>query len=151
MTATTTATARIVAALVLLGRFGLGGLLVLAGALKVRAPGAFATEIANYQLLAAVAPYVAAALPMIELALGGALIAAPRAWRQAAAGGAALLLGGFTVAVGSAYFRRINIDCGCFGTGGGPITLFTLLRNLGLLGVACALVRAWAPAPRDRA
>ena len=148
---TATSTERITAALVLLGRCGLGGLLVLAGALKVRAPGAFATEIANYQLFPGGAPYVAAALPMIELALGGTLIAAPRVWRQAAALGAAALLVGFTVAVGSAYFRRINIDCGCFGTGGGPITWLTLLRNLALLGVACGLVAFQAPRARDRA
>jgi len=138
--------------LILLARVGLGGLLIVAGALKVRAPGAFATEIANYQLLPAVAPYLppylAAGLPTIELALGGALLVAPRAWRQAAALGAALLLVGFTTAVGSAYFRHINIDCGCFGTGGGPITFVTLLRNLALLAIACALVRFQAPSAR---
>ena len=49
---------------------------------------------------------------------------------------------------GRAYFRHINIDCGCFGTGGGPITFVTLLRNLALLAVACALVRFQAPSAR---
>jgi uncharacterized membrane protein YphA (DoxX/SURF4 family) len=136
--------------LVLLARLGLGGLLVLAGFLKLRAPSAFATEIANYQLLPSVAPYVAVTLPMIELVLGGTLIAAPRVWRRSAALGAALLLVGFTVAVGAAYFRHINIDCGCFGTGGGPITFLTVLRNLSLLGVASALVAFQAPPPRPR-
>ena len=138
--------------LILVARAGLGGLLIVAGALKIRAPGAFATEIGNYQLLPAVAPYLtpylAAVLPTIELALGAALLVAPRAWRQAAALGAALLLVGFTTAVGSAYFRHINIDCGCFGTGGGPITLVTLLRNLALEAIACALVRFQAPPAR---
>ena len=128
------------AALALVLRVGLGGLLVLAGALKLRAPVAFATEIANYQLFPAVAPYVAAILPVVELVIGGALVFAPRAWRRAAALGALGLLGGFTVAVGSAYFRRINIDCGCFGTGGGPITALTLARNLGLIAAALAVV-----------
>jgi uncharacterized membrane protein YphA (DoxX/SURF4 family) len=139
-----------VAWLALLGRLGLGGLLILAGFLKLRAPGAFATEIANYQLFPLVAPYLAVALPMIELVLGGTLIAAPRVWRQAAALGAATLLSGFTVAVGSAFFRRINIDCGCVGTGGGPITFLTVLRNVALLGVASALVVFQAPRTRNR-
>lgn len=139
---------RVRAAAILLARLGLGGLLIFAGLAKARAPGAFATEIANYQLAPALAPWLAATLPAIELVVGLALMAAPRAWRQAAALGAATLLIAFTVAVGSAYFRGINIDCGCFGTGGGPITLLTLLRNLFLLGTAGALVRFQASPAR---
>lgn len=130
------------AAMELVLRLGLGGLLAVAGALKLRAPLAFATEIANYQLLPAVAPYVAAILPVVELVVGVALVVAPRAWRRAAALAALALLSAFTVAVASAYFRRINIDCGCFGTGGGPITALTLVRNALLLLVAGSLVRA---------
>ncbi|HVR00555.1 MAG TPA: MauE/DoxX family redox-associated membrane protein [Polyangia bacterium] len=127
-------------ALALVLRLGLGGLLVVAGALKLRAPVAFATEIANYQLLPALAPYVAAVLPVVELVIGGALVVAPRAWRRAAALGAFALLATFTVAVGSAFFRRINIDCGCFGTGGGPITGLTLARNVVLMAAAATIV-----------
>jgi uncharacterized membrane protein YphA (DoxX/SURF4 family) len=135
-------------ALALVLRLGLGGLLVVAGALKLRAPVAFATEIANYQLLPALAPYVAAVLPVVELLVGGALVVAPRAWRRAAALAALALLAAFTVAVGSAFFRRINIDCGCFGTGGGPITGLTLVRNVVLMAAAAAIV---AFDERDRA
>jgi uncharacterized membrane protein YphA (DoxX/SURF4 family) len=126
-------------ALALVLRLGLGGLLVVAGALKLRAPVAFATEIANYQLVPAVAPYVAAVLPVVELVIGGALVVAPRAWRRAAALAALGLLATFTVAVATAYLRRINIDCGCFGTGGGPITGLTLARNLALMAAATLL------------
>jgi len=127
-------------ALALVLRLGLGGLLIVAGALKLRAPVAFATELANYQLLPALAPYVAALLPVVELVVGGALVVAPRAWRRAAALGALALLAAFTVAVGSAFFRGINIDCGCFGTGGGPITGLTLARNVVLMAAAAAIV-----------
>jgi uncharacterized membrane protein YphA (DoxX/SURF4 family) len=123
-------------------RLGLGGLLIVAGALKARAPVAFATEIANYQLVPAVAPYVAAILPVLELVIGAALIVGPRAWRRAAALAALGMLATFTVAVASAYFRRINIDCGCFGTGGGPITGLTLLRNGVLMAAAATIVAA---------
>ena len=135
-------------AVALVLRLGLGGLLVVAGALKLRAPVAFATEIANYQLLPALAPYAAAVLPVVELVIGGALVVAPRAWRRAAALGALALLATFTVAVGSAFFRRINIACGCFGTGGGPITGLTLARNVVLMAAAAAIV---AFDERDRA
>jgi uncharacterized membrane protein YphA (DoxX/SURF4 family) len=129
-------------ALALVLRMALGGLLIVAGALKLRAPVAFATEIANYQLVPAVAPYVAAVLPVLELVVGGALVVGRRAWRRAAALAALGLLAAFTIAVGSAYFRHINIDCGCFGTGGGPITGLTLARNLVLMAAAATCV--WA-------
>jgi uncharacterized membrane protein YphA (DoxX/SURF4 family) len=131
--------AEMTAALALVLRLGLGGLLIVAGVLKLRAPVAFATEIANYQLVPAVAPYVAAVLPVLELVIGGALVVAPRAWRRAAALAALGMLATFTVAVASAYFRRINIDCGCFGTGGGPITGLTLVRNVVLMLAASLL------------
>jgi hypothetical protein len=124
----------------LLLRVGLAGVLGVAGALKLRAPGTFATEIANYQLFPGAAPYLAVTLPLVELVLAGALLVAPRAWRRAAALGAFGLFVTFTVAVASAYFRRINIDCGCFGAGGGPITVLTLLRNAGLLTAAALVV-----------
>jgi uncharacterized membrane protein YphA (DoxX/SURF4 family) len=128
------------AAFALVLRLVVAGLLVVAGALKLRAPVAFATEIANYQLLPAVAPYLAATLPVAELVVGLTLLAAPAAWRRAAALGALALFAAFTVAVASAYFRRINIDCGCFGTGGGSITALTLARNLALMLAAAALL-----------
>lgn len=126
---------------VLILRVGLGGLLLVAGALKLRAPVAFSTEIANYQLFPALAPALASTLPMIELLLGGGMLLFPWAWRRAATLGALALLAAFAVAVGWAYFRGVNIDCGCFGTGGSPITIFTLLRNLGLMACAVALLR----------
>ena len=117
-------------------RFGLGALLIVAGALKLRDPGAFATEIANYQLLPMLAPYLAAALPLAEVLVGAALLVAPAAWRRPAALAAAALVAMFFVAVTAAYARRINIECGCFGAGGGPITGLTLLRNIALTAAA---------------
>jgi hypothetical protein len=134
------------AALALLARLVVGGLLLVAGGLKLRAPVAFATEIANYQLFPAVAPYLGAILPVVELTIGLALVIAPRAWRRGAALGALGLFVMFTVAVASAYFRRINIDCGCFGTGGGPISALTLARNVGLMTAAAIVIAA----ERDR-
>jgi uncharacterized membrane protein YphA (DoxX/SURF4 family) len=129
-------------------RLLVGGVLAVAGALKLRASGAFATEIANYQLMPGAAPYLAVALPAVELVLAVAIVVAPRVWRRAAALGALALFATFTVAVAAAYFRRINIDCGCFGTGGGPINALTLARNVGLVTAAALALRLdGAPEP----
>lgn len=118
-------------------RLGLGGLLAIAGMLKLRDPSGFAVEIANYQLLPALAAYPAAILPATELLLGLSLIVAPSPWRRAATVGVAVLFVLFTIAVGSAYARGINIACGCFGGGGAAIGPLTLVRNLALLlGIA---------------
>lgn len=130
----------VAAAVTLLLRVGLAGLLLVAGALKLRAPAAFAVEIANYQLFPGVAPYLAATLPAVEVLLGIGLLVFPLVWRRAAALGVLALLPIFAVAIGSAYLRHINIDCGCFGTGGSPITILTLLRNLLLIGAAVGLL-----------
>jgi uncharacterized membrane protein YphA (DoxX/SURF4 family) len=130
-------------------RLGLGGLLAVAGVLKLRDPSGFAVEIANYQLLPALAAYPAAILPATELVLGLSLIIAPAPWRRAATVGVAILFGLFTIAVGSAYARGINIACGCFGGGGDAIGPLTLVRNLALLLGIAAL---WTcDAPRRRA
>ena len=133
-------------ALALLLRLALGGLLVVAGALKLRDPSGFAVEIANYQLLPALAPYLAAALPVTEILLGLGLAFFPLAWRRSAAIGVGLLLLTFAIAVASAYLRGINIACGCFGGGGDAIGPLTLLRNLGLLVAIAALWRVDQPA-----
>lgn len=133
----------------LLLRLGLGGLLLVAGALKLRDPSTFATEIANYQLLPALAPYLAAILPAIEVVLGLSLVILARPWRRGAAAGALALLATFSVAVASAYFRNINITCGCFGGGGDAIGRLTLLRNLSLLAATVALLAVDRQVPRE--
>jgi len=122
-------------------RLGLGGLFLVTGALKIADPTAFAVEIHNYQLFPALAPVLAATLPAVELALGGALLAGPRPWLRAGAFASAALLVVFTVAVGSAVMRGINISCGCFGAGSSPVTLLTVLRDLALLAASVAIFR----------
>lgn len=128
------------ALLVLTVRLGLGGLFIVAGLSKLRDPAGFAQEIANYQLAAGLAPYLAMVLPPIEVVAGVALVGLSSSWRRAAA----LALGGllvmFTVAVLHAVLRGVNIDCGCFGTGSGPVSFSTVLRNVGLLAAALIVI-----------
>jgi uncharacterized membrane protein YphA (DoxX/SURF4 family) len=137
-------------AIALASRLVLAAVLGVAGALKLRDPAGFAQEIANYQLAPELAPYVAAALPVTELLIAlGLLLPLPRqlvAWRRAAGLAAGVVLAAFTVAVVSVVGRGINIDCGCFGAGSGPVSGLTVLRNLSLLALAGAVT--WIPSAR---
>jgi putative oxidoreductase len=117
-------------------RFILGALFVFAGTTKIYDPGAFAIELERYQLVpwqvgAAIADY----LPWLELAAGLSLF-----YKRLERGALLLvtvLLAIFTLALVSALFRGLSIDCGCFGkallsTG----TVVPILRNLFLLLLA---------------
>jgi putative oxidoreductase len=122
-------------------RIALGALFVVTGVLKLGDPTAFAVEIHNYQLFPGLAPVLAATLPAVELVVGAAILVGPRAWVRAGALASAALMVVFTAAVGSAVLRGINISCGCFGAGSGPVTLMTVLRDVALLGASFALLR----------
>ncbi|MDC3962483.1 MauE/DoxX family redox-associated membrane protein [Polyangium jinanense] len=128
-------------ALLWLLRLGLGGMFLAAGALKFYDPTSFALEIHNYQLLPDLAPLLAATLPTVEIVLGLALLAAPRPWMRASAFASTLVLGVFTVAVASVVARGVNITCGCFGEGSGPVTMLTVLRDVVL--VAAGVLLFW--------
>ncbi len=128
-------------------RLSLGALFALTGALKMRDPASFAIEIHNYQLFPELAPLLAATLPATEVVLGLALIAAPRPWARASALASTALLGVFTIAVISVVARGINITCGCFGDGSGPVTMATVLRDVALVAAGAALFRLSADAP----
>jgi hypothetical protein len=87
----------------------------------------------------------------VEIAAGAAVVAGPRVWVRAGALASGGLMTVFTIAVLSAVVRGINISCGCFGSGSGPITWVTVLRDVALLA-ACAGVFVLAQeAPNDGA
>ncbi|TFV66929.1 UNVERIFIED_ORG: DoxX family membrane protein [Bacillus sp. AZ43] len=132
------------------GRLLLGAVLVVAGAIKIPDPAAAVRAVRAYQLLPEpiVGP-VAFGLPVVEVAVGLALLAG--VFVRAAALASAALLIVFMVGVASAWARGLQIDCGCFGGGGQVAAADTaygteLLRDLGLLIVALLLAR-W---PRSR-
>ena len=150
-----TATSRAIVAtrwqdlLVLAARLALGALFVVAGISKGLDPAAFAQEIANYQLLPALAPHLAIVLPAMEIVAGLALVVGPAPWRQAGAAAIALLLLALTGAVTLAVARGLDISCGCFGAGGDRVSGWTVARNLALLSVAGLLTVKTGP-PRDK-
>jgi uncharacterized membrane protein YphA (DoxX/SURF4 family) len=126
-------------------RLVLGGVFVVAGALKIPDPAAAVRAVRAYRLLpeSLVAP-VAFGLPVLEIAVGLALLIG--VFVRTAALAAAVLLVLFLVGIGSAWARGLRIDCGCFGNGGEVAageTAYPLevLRDGVLLGVALLLAR----------
>ncbi|MGY5885277.1 MauE/DoxX family redox-associated membrane protein [Modestobacter lacusdianchii] len=126
-------------------RLLLGVVLVVAGALKVPDPAAAERAVRAYRLLpeALVSP-VAFGLPVLEIAVGLALLAGVFV-RTAAIASAALMVV-FLVGVGSAWARGLQIDCGCFGGGGEVAAEDTgypgeIARDTALLLIALALAR----------
>ena len=127
------------------GRLVLGAVFVVAGTLKVPDPAAAVRAVRAYRLLAEplVAP-VAFGLPVIEIAVGVALLAG--VFVRTAALASAVLLVVFIAAVASAWARGLQIDCGCFGNGGQVAAGETaypleILRDAALLLLALALAR----------
>jgi putative oxidoreductase len=129
-------TARARTTLTVAARLVLGVVFVVAGALKLRDPSGFASDISNYQLAPALAPLLAAVLPPVEVVIGLALLALGAPWRRAAALCAAGLIVMFTVAAGSALARGIDVACGCFGSASGSVGWTTLARDVALLAAA---------------
>ena len=133
-----------------LARLLVGGVFLVAGVLKLPDPAAAVRAVRAYQLLpeSLVAP-VAFGLPVVEIAVGLALVLG--VFVRTAAIVSALMLVVYLAGIGSAWARGLQIDCGCFGSGGpvqnGQTTyLLDMLRDAGLLIVALALAR-W---PRSR-
>jgi uncharacterized membrane protein YphA (DoxX/SURF4 family) len=99
---------------VLIIRVLLGGLLVVAGALKIGQPAALAATIAAFRLLpSAIVGPLALALPYIELLLGAYLVAGLFTRAVAAISAIAFLC--YAAAIASAVLRHIPANCGCFG------------------------------------
>ncbi|MGC3988693.1 MAG: MauE/DoxX family redox-associated membrane protein [Chthoniobacteraceae bacterium] len=119
---------------------------IVAGGLKAKDPAAFAEDIRNYRIVPWSANVVLALyLPWLEIAIGGGLL-----WRRTRGGGLLLALGMllvFLVAIASAWWRGLNISCGCFGSGTpSPDASHALLWDMGrdvvlLLSVAWLLFR----------
>jgi putative oxidoreductase len=113
------------------------GLVFLAAALgKIGDPATFAKQIHYFRLLpGGFENTIAIMLPWIELiaALSLLLRAHPRSGGLVTAG----LMGLFVVVVAIALARRLDIECGCFGTSdAGRVGAAKLLENFGLLALA---------------
>jgi uncharacterized membrane protein YphA (DoxX/SURF4 family) len=123
-----------------------GGVFVYAGALKLRDPSMFLNDIRSFDLLPD--PYAAGlalGLPWLEVFAGFAVITG--ILRQ---GGLLLLnaaLVGFFIAIGSAWWRGLDITCGCFGGDAAKSNYTELFVRDGiLLALDIALLWLFKPA-----
>lgn len=101
----------------LLARLVLGGVLLVAGGLKVLKPTESANAVAAYKLMPTeLAHLIGYALPWLEVALAILLIAGIMVRPAAVVSGLIMLV--FVGAIASVWARGMLIDCGCFGGGG---------------------------------
>jgi uncharacterized membrane protein YphA (DoxX/SURF4 family) len=113
------------------------GLVMIAAALgKIGDPAAFATQIHRYRLIpVGTENLLAIVLPWVELIAGLALVLGVRARSAAWLSSAMMVV--FTLAVGLAVARGLDIECGCFGTADATrVGGLKLAENLLLTGTA---------------
>jgi len=131
-------------------RLLVGGVWIVAGALKLPDLDASVRAVRAYQLLPeAVVPAIGYALPVVEVAIGVMLVLGLLVRFNAVV--SAVLFLAFVVGIASAWARGLQIDCGCFGGGGYDANAtekypWEIARDLGLLFVSLWLVRR----PRTR-
>jgi uncharacterized membrane protein YphA (DoxX/SURF4 family) len=129
----------------LLARLTLGGVLFVAGYLKIGTPDKSQMAVRAYEILPiSVANFLGLILPPVEIVIGILLIVGALTRVMAALGGITMFI--FIIAIGQAWARGLDIDCGCFG-GGGAVApgetkyLQEILRDIGLVFLGGYLFR----------
>lgn len=128
----------------ILARLVVGGVWIVAGAIKLPDPAASVRAVRAYRLLPeAVVPVIGHGLPIVEIIVGGCLVLGLLTRVMAAV--SAVLMLAFVIGISSAWARGMSIDCGCFG-GGGTIAdaqakyPWEIARDLGLMLASLWLV-----------
>ncbi|HLS40195.1 MAG TPA: MauE/DoxX family redox-associated membrane protein [Ornithinicoccus sp.] len=136
--------ARLLDGVDLVARVALGGMLLVAGLLKVGDLTGSVQSVIAYELFPyEVSRLIGTALPVVEIALGVLLLLGLLTRPVALVGG--LLMLAFIAGVASAWARGLSIDCGCFGDGG-PVApedtryLEEIVRDVLLVLAAARLV-----------
>ena len=129
----------------LIARLILGGVLFVAGYLKVDKTEVSQMAVRSYEMLPiSIANMLGLLLPFFEVAIGALLILGALTRVVAILGGATMFV--FIIAIAQAWARGLSIDCGCFG-GGGSVApedtryLQEILRDAGLVFLAIYLIR----------
>ncbi|MFO0974115.1 MAG: MauE/DoxX family redox-associated membrane protein [Phycisphaerae bacterium] len=121
----------------------LAAVFVVAGAVKIHDPDAFAKSITYYKMLPLEAVHpLAIVLPWWEVAAGLALLSP--AWRRIGVGLILAMLAIFIVALARAAVLKLDISCGCFGHGSGGVQQ-GLLEDLMFVVAAVLAWRAARP------
>jgi putative oxidoreductase len=131
-------------------RWFLGLVFIIAGTDKIAQPEVFAISIDAYKLLPAFSVNVfALVVPWVELISGIFLLAG--VFLRGSSLMVVSLLSVFTVAVLAALLRGLQIDCGCFGAQyGSPIGISKILEDLGMLLLALLVYFGRGEEPADR-
>ena len=129
----------------LVARLTLGGVLFVAGYLKVDKTDISQMAVRSYEMLPVpIANIFGLFLPFFEVAIGALLILGALTRVVAILGGVTMFA--FIIAISQAWARGLSIDCGCFG-GGGSVALEDtrylqeILRDAGLVFLAIYLIR----------
>jgi uncharacterized membrane protein YphA (DoxX/SURF4 family) len=131
-----------------LARLVVGGVWIAAGLLKIPDPTENVRAVRAYQLLPeSVVPVLGHLLPVLEILVGVCLVLGLLTRLSGVV--SAILLDAFIVGISSAWARGLEIECGCFGGGGGPAEgasakyPWEIARDLGLLFLSAWLI--WRP------
>ena len=130
-----------------LARLVLGGVWLWAGLAKLPHPNASVSAVRAYQLIpTGMAETLGRVLPMLEIVVGACLVLGLLVRVSGAV--SALMLVAFVVGIVSVWVRGIEIDCGCFGSGGPNPNAsdkypWEVARDVGLLALSLFLV--WRP------
>lgn len=128
-------------------RLLVGGVWVVAGALKLPDPAASVRAVRAYDLLPeAVVPTIGYLLPIVEVVVGICLILGVLTRWSAVV--SAVLFVAFIIGISSAWARGLQIECGCFGGGGFKENAaddypIEIARDVGLLLLSGWLI--WRP------
>ncbi|MFE3447857.1 MauE/DoxX family redox-associated membrane protein [Nonomuraea sp. NPDC059194] len=129
-----------------LARLVLGGVLIVAGGLKIGSIHDSVLAVKAYRLLPdALATTVGYGLPIAEIVVGVLLVVGLLTRAAAVVGG--LLMLAFVFGIAWAWANGLRIDCGCFGGGGElkaweePSYLLDIVRDFGLVLLAVWTVR----------
>jgi hypothetical protein len=114
---------------------------------KLLDPGHFAAAFRAYDVVPTAFAWIARLVPLLELAIAAALLAAGSRKGAAAAGAALLVTYAAAIAVNLGRGRR-NLDCGCGGPSERrPIGTWMVWRNLLLAALLGSLLLPSAPRP----
>jgi uncharacterized membrane protein YphA (DoxX/SURF4 family) len=131
----------------LAARLVVGGVWIVAGALKLPDPAASVRAVRAYDLLPeSIVPTIGHLLPVLEVVVGLCLVLG--ALTRLAGVVSALLFVAFIIGIASVWSRGIRIECGCFGGGGYDENAtsaypWEIARDVGLLLLSADLV--WRP------
>lgn len=119
--------------IILISRFVLGIIFIIASADKIAHPELFALSISGYKLLPVYLVNISAlVLPWLEMITGIFLVGG--IFVKSSSVIIAFLLTVFIGAISLAMIQKLEIDCGCFGAGKGPqVGWLRIIEDFGML------------------